>query len=107
VLFVPSHHRRFSLAAVVEKDLLILEPILLSCLSSISSADAVRPRVKLSLGIHKGLCQVASCCKQGPVYTQSSVLGIADYQPPKIDAVGEELAVFPINFSGGDTKEGW
>jgi hypothetical protein len=106
VLFVPSCNRRFSLAAVVKKDLLIMKPILLSHLSSISGADAVHPKVELSPGIHKGLHQVASCRKQGPVYTQSSVHGVADCQPPKFDALGEELVVFPINFSGGDTKEG-
>jgi hypothetical protein len=91
---------------VAKKELLILEPILLSCLSSLSGTDAVHPMLKLSLGIYKEHRQVASCHKHGHGYTQSSVHGIVDCQPSKLDAVSEELAVFPINFGGGDTQEG-
>ena len=64
------------------------------------------PRVKPSGRVHKGHCQVTSCCKRGLVNTQGSVHRIADCQPPQLDAVGEELAVIPIDLNRGDTKEG-
>ena len=37
----------------------------------------------------------------GAVFT-----GLWIASPPQLDAVGEELAVFPIDHSQGDTKEG-
>jgi hypothetical protein len=84
VLFVLSCHRRFALAAVVKKDPIILELTLLSHLSSLSGTDTVCPRVKPSLGVHNGHHQVASCCKQGHVYTWSSIHGLHIASPPSM-----------------------
>ena len=64
------------------------------------------PRVKPSGRIHKGYCQVTSCRKRGRVNTRGGVHRVADCQPPQLDAVGEELAVVPIDLNQGDSKEG-
>ena len=64
------------------------------------------PRVKPSGRVHKGHCQVTSCRKRGLVNTPGGVHRVADCQPPQLDAVGEELAVIPIDLNQGDTKEG-
>ena len=64
------------------------------------------PRVKPSGRVHKGHCQVTSCRKGGLVNTWGIVHRIVDCQPPQLDAVGEELAVLPIDLNLGDTKEG-
>jgi hypothetical protein len=37
---------------------------------------------------------------------RGSVHRVADCQPPQLDAVGEELAVIPIDLNRGDSKEG-
>ncbi len=65
------------------------------------------PRVKPSGRVHnKGHCQVTSCCKRGLVNTRGGVRRVVDCQPPQLDAVGEELAVIPIDLNRGDSKEG-
>jgi hypothetical protein len=38
--------------------------------------------------------------------TGGRVHGVADCQPPQLDAVGEELAVIPIDLNRGDSQEG-
>ena len=105
VLLVPSCYGRFVPAAAVEKDLLILEPILLSRHACFGGAHTMSPRVKPSGRVHKGHCQVTSCRKRGLVNTRGGVHRVADCQPPQLDAVGEELAVIPINLNRGDSKE--
>jgi len=40
------------------------------------------------------------------VNTRGGVHTVADCQPPQLDAVGEELAVVPIDLNQGDSKEG-
>ena len=64
------------------------------------------PRVKPSGRVHKGHCQVTSCRKRGLVNTRGGVHRVADCQPSQLDAVGEELAVIPIDLDRGDSKEG-
>jgi hypothetical protein len=49
--FVPSRHGRFATATALKKDLLILESISLSHLSSLSGANAMHPKVELGLGV--------------------------------------------------------
>jgi len=66
----------------------------------------MRPRVKPSVRIHKGHCQVASCRKRGLVNTRGGVHRVADCHPLQLDAVGEELAVVPTDLNRGDSKEG-
>ena len=106
VLLILSCHGRFVPAAAVKKDLLILEPIPSSRQASLSGAHTMSPLVKLSGRVRKRHCQVTSCRKRGLVNTRGSVHRIADCQPPQLDAVGEELAVLPIDLNLGDTKEG-
>ena len=64
------------------------------------------PCVKPSGRVHKGHCQVTSCRKRGLVNTWGGVHRVADCQPTQLDAVGEDLAVIPIDLNRGDTKEG-
>jgi hypothetical protein len=64
------------------------------------------PRIRPSGRVYKGHCQVTSCCKRGHVNTWGGVHRVADCQPTQLDAVGEELAVIPIDLNQGDTKEG-
>ncbi len=106
VLLIPSRHGRFVPAAAVKKDLLILEPIPSSRQASLGGARTMSPRVKPSGRVHKGHCQVTSCCKRVLVKTWGSVHRVADCQPPQLDAVSEELAVLPIDLNRGDTKKG-
>jgi hypothetical protein len=40
------------------------------------------------------------------VDTRGGVHRVADCQPSQLDAVGEELAVIPIDLDQGDSKEG-
>jgi hypothetical protein len=49
---------------------------------------------------------VTSCCKRGLVNTRGGVHRVVDCQPSQLDAVGEELAVIPIDLDRGDSKEG-
>ena len=49
---------------------------------------------------------MTSCRKRGLVNTWGRVHRVADCQPTQLDAVGEELAVIPIDLNRGDTKEG-
>jgi hypothetical protein len=48
---------------------------------------------------------VVSCCKLGRVDAWGSVHQIADCQIALLDAMGDELAVSPVDLSQGENKE--
>ncbi len=66
----------------------------------------MRPEVEPGLGVHKGHRQVTSCRKQGQVDVWGRIHRVADCQSTLLDAMGEELAVFPAKLRRGNTKEG-
>ncbi len=94
------------MTAAVEEELLVDELRLPRRLSSRSGACTMRPEVEPGLGVHKGHRQVTSCHKQGRVDVWGRIHRVADCQSTLLDAMGEELAVFPVNLRRGDTQGG-